>query len=535
MRKQGIDGTGMLNLYDRVTGIFNEIFDSRLLTVAIFALIGYCSLFTQRKFPMRWMIFVLFGMILLAFVTLTARTPGQKTRVRFHKGMAGLWFALHGMMVVSGLFYQDWLPESVSLLICYPIVFSVFASRDDNSTFRSILRGAVFAVLPFLAWSSVSVPLSFAYPGYKGVFYDANCLSMCCIVMATAALLLAYASFTEKKRKAALAYLLLGVWAAVMLLATLSRSGLLAFAGVAAILVAAIIAGTAKRPKRLLAVLGVFIAICGAAGVKITEDKMYEAAVEDYNLAVYNHETYGNEILVPKPEDRKISMDDLTSDRWGIWMTILENLTWNGHEDSVIWEWVAKDGAGDRHFNAHNAFFGVTYNNGFIAGILLSAILAAAMSTADSQLLVAASAVSNDFYKALFRKNASDRELMWVSRTAVMVIAVVAYLLALDPNSSVMGLVSYAWAGFGSSFGPVILLSLFWKRLTMKGAVAGMVVGGLTVVLWENVPVLAATGLYSLAPGFALALAVIVAVSLLDREPSKEVQDLFERAKAARI
>ena len=86
MRKQGIDGTGMLNLYDRVTGIFNEIFDSRLLTVAIFALIGYCSLFTQRKFPMRWMIFVLFGMILLAFVTLTARTPGQKTRVRFHKG-----------------------------------------------------------------------------------------------------------------------------------------------------------------------------------------------------------------------------------------------------------------------------------------------------------------------------------------------------------------------------------------------------------------------------------------------------------------
>ena len=122
MRKQGIDGTGMLNLYDRVTGIFNEIFDSRLLTAAVFALIGYCSLFTQRKFPMRWMIFVLFGMILLAFVTLTARMPG-KAKVRFHKGMAGLWFALHGMMVVSGLFYEDWLPESVPLLICYPIVF----------------------------------------------------------------------------------------------------------------------------------------------------------------------------------------------------------------------------------------------------------------------------------------------------------------------------------------------------------------------------------------------------------------------------
>ena len=114
MRKQGIDGTGMLNLYDRVTGIFNEIFDARLLTAAIFALVGYCTLFMQRKFPMRWMIFVLFGMILLAFVTLTARMPG-KAKVRFHKGMAGLWFALHGMMVVSGLFYQDWL-TAVDLL-----------------------------------------------------------------------------------------------------------------------------------------------------------------------------------------------------------------------------------------------------------------------------------------------------------------------------------------------------------------------------------------------------------------------------------
>ena len=378
MRKQGIDGTGMLNLYDRVTGIFNEIFDSRLLTAAIFALIGYCSLFTQRKFPMRWMIFVLFGMILLAFVTLTARTPGQKTRVHFHKGMAGLWFALHGMMVVSGLFYEDWLPESVPLLICYPIVFSVFVSRDDDSTFRSILRGAVFAVLPFLAWSYAAVPLSFAYPGYKGVFYDANCLSMCCIVMATAALLLAYASFMEKRMKAAAAYLLLGVWAAVTLLATLSRSGLLAFAGVMVILVSAIIAGTAKHPARLLALVAAFIVLCGAAGVKITKDKMYEAAVEDYNLAVYNHETYGNPITVPKPEDRTISMDDLTSDRWGIWTTILENLTWNGHKDSVIWEWVAKDGAGDRHYNAHNAFFGVTYNNGFIAGLLLLAYTALA-------------------------------------------------------------------------------------------------------------------------------------------------------------
>ena len=372
MRKTGIDGTKMLNLYDRATGIFNEIFDSRLLTASLFALIGYCVLFTQRKFPLRWMIFVLFGMILLAFVTLTARTPG-KARVRFHRGMAGLWIALHGMMVVSGLFYQDWLPESVPLLVCYPVVFSVLASRDDESTFRSILRGAVFAVMPFLLWSYLTVPVTIGYPGYKGVFYDANCLSMCCIVMTTAALVLAYASFCQKHVKAAVAYGLCAALGAVTLLLTLSRSGLLAFAGVVVILAVAIIAGTAKHPGRLLALVAVLVALVGVAGVKITKDKIYEAAVEDYALAVYNHETYGNPITVPKPEDRTLTMDDLTSDRWGIWMAVLRNLTWNGHESSVVQEWVAQDGAGDRLFNAHNAFFGVTYNNGFIAGLLLIA------------------------------------------------------------------------------------------------------------------------------------------------------------------
>ena len=372
MRRKGIDGTGLLQLYDRVTGIFNEIFDSRLLTAALFALIGYCVLFTQRKFPMRWMIFVLFGMILLTFVTLTART-GSKARVRFHRGMAGLWFALHGMMVISGLFYQDWLPESVPLLICYPVIFSVFASRDDESTFRSILRGAVFAVLPFLVWSYIAVPVTLGYPGYKGVFYDANCLSMCCIVMTASALVLAYASFVQKKRGAVIAYALCALLGAATLALTLSRSGLLALAGVVVILAVAIIAGTARHPVRLLALVAVVIVLLGAVGVKITKDKIYEAAVEDYELAVYNHETYGNPITVPKPEDRTLTMDDLTSDRWGIWMAVLRNLTWNGHESSVVQEWVAQDGAGDRLFNAHNAFFGVTYNNGFIAGLLLIA------------------------------------------------------------------------------------------------------------------------------------------------------------------
>ena len=172
---------------------------------------------------------------------------------------------------------------------------------------------------------------------------------------------------------------------------------------------------------------------------------------------------------------------------------------------------------------------------GFLAGILLSAILAAVMSTADSQLLVTASAVSNDFYKALIRKKASEKELMWVSRISVIVIAVIAYIIALDPNNSVMGLVSYAWAGFGAAFGPVILLSLFWKRMTMKGAVAGMVSGGAMVLLWENIPALAGTGLYSIVPGFALALILVVAVSLLDKKPSAEVEAMFEDAQKADI
>jgi len=378
MRKKGFDGTKVLNLYDKVTGIFNEIFDSRLLTASLFALIGYCVLFTQRKFPMRWMIFVLFGMILLAFVTLTARS-GVKARVHFHKGMAGLWFALHGMMVVSGLFYQDWLSESVPLLLCYPVVFSVLASRDDESTFRSILRGAVFAVLPFLLVSYLTVPVTIGYPGYKGVFYDANCLSMCCIVMTAAAMLLSYASFKEKKTKSAIAYGACAALAAVSLVLSLSRSGLLALVGVVAILTVAIIAGSAKKPGRLLALLAVFVLAFGLLGAKVTMDKVYEAYEEDYALAVYNYENYGQPITVPKPEERRISMDDLTSDRWGIWMAILDNLTWNGHETSVVREWVAMDGAGERHFNAHNAFFGVTYNNGFVAGLLLAVYTALAV------------------------------------------------------------------------------------------------------------------------------------------------------------
>ena len=124
---------------------------------------------------------------------------------------------------------------------------------------------------------------------------------------------------------------------------------------------------------------------------------------------------------------------------------------------------------------------------------------------------------------------------MWVSRGAVLAIAVLAYVIAFNPNNTVMGLVSYAWAGFGAAFGPAIVLSLFWKRMTLRGAIAGMVGGGALVLLWETLKLEAATGIYSLLPGFFLSLLLIVVVSRMDKAPSKEVTDLFEQAKATDI
>lgn len=164
-----------------------------------------------------------------------------------------------------------------------------------------------------------------------------------------------------------------------------------------------------------------------------------------------------------------------------------------------------------------------------IAGIILAAILAAIMSTADSQLLVTSSAVTNDMFK-LFKKNASEKTLMWISRGAVIVVAVIAYLIALDENSSVMGLVSYAWAGLGAAFGPATLLSLFWKRMTIQGAVAGIIAGGTAVILWESIPVLSGTGIYSLAPAFIIAAAAVIVTSLLTKINKDDVDELFSKA-----
>ena len=170
-----------------------------------------------------------------------------------------------------------------------------------------------------------------------------------------------------------------------------------------------------------------------------------------------------------------------------------------------------------------------------LTGILLSAILAAIMSTADSQLLVAASTVSEDFYKGMIKPKASDRELILVSRLTVLAVAIIALIIAFNPNSSVLKLVSYAWAGFGAAFGPVILLSLFYKKMTRNAAATGMIVGGLTSVLWpllKKVSSLAIFQLYEIVPGFLFAVLVIFIVTKIDIKNSTDPKKI--EAKKAR-
>ncbi len=173
-----------------------------------------------------------------------------------------------------------------------------------------------------------------------------------------------------------------------------------------------------------------------------------------------------------------------------------------------------------------------------LAGILLSAILAASMSTADSQLLASSSAFSSDLYKPVFRKNASDTEMLWVGRGAVALIAIIALFIAMSPKcGGIMALVECAWAAFGAAFGPTILLALFWKRFTFKGAIAGVVSGFLMDAFWymcfsgsvESLTIVN-TGLYEIIPGFIVSLIFAVVVSLIDKEPSAEISEIVDKA-----
>ncbi|SEA91520.1 sodium/proline symporter [Thalassobacillus cyri] len=175
--------------------------------------------------------------------------------------------------------------------------------------------------------------------------------------------------------------------------------------------------------------------------------------------------------------------------------------------------------------------------NPWVTGLLLVALLAAVMSTVSTQLLVSATALAEDLYKGLFRKKAIERELFWVIRLAIIVVTGVALLVGLDPQSSILGLVSYAWAGFGAGFGPSVLLTLFWKGTTRNGVLAGIIVGGLTVIFWS---LLSTAGiipfeLYELIPGFIFSTLAILIFSRVGSPPTKEMNKEFELAQQTNI
>lgn len=160
----------------------------------------------------------------------------------------------------------------------------------------------------------------------------------------------------------------------------------------------------------------------------------------------------------------------------------------------------------------------------WLAGILLSAILAAVMSTLSCQLLVSSTTLTADFYARVIRPHASQSELVWVGRFMLLLVAAIAYVIALDPNSGILKLVAYAWAGFGAAFGPCVLISVFWKKMTLSGAICGMIAGAATVIIWEIGQFF---GLYSLVPGFFVSAFVIYVVSLMTQKNNDEVEVLF--------
>jgi sodium/proline symporter len=169
-----------------------------------------------------------------------------------------------------------------------------------------------------------------------------------------------------------------------------------------------------------------------------------------------------------------------------------------------------------------------------LAGLVMAGIIAATISSADSYLLISASSLAKNIYQRIFRKNASDKEVLWFSRITLLVIAAVAIVIALDENSIIFRIVSFAWAGFGATFGPLMLFCLFWKRINHAGAIAGMVGGAAMVFFWKLVirPLGGAWNLYELLPAFIFSCIAIVAVSLLTSPPSQELVKEFEEVRA---
>jgi sodium/proline symporter len=187
--------------------------------------------------------------------------------------------------------------------------------------------------------------------------------------------------------------------------------------------------------------------------------------------------------------------------------------------------------------DAENIFIhlGIQFFPPLIAGVVISGILAASMSSSDSFLLIVASSLANDIFKDLLKKDASEAMVMWTARFTMLGVTIFGIVIALSGNQSIFRVVSYAWAGLGACFGPLMLFSLFWKRTTLPAAVAGMLSGGAVVILWKNLisKLGGIFGIYELLPAFAVSALVILAVSLLTKKPSAEIEAEFERAKTA--
>ena len=225
--------------------------------------------------------------------------------------------------------------------------------------------------------------------------------------------------------------------------------------------------------------------------------------------------------LATIPRARRIAMTWMVACLAGAVATGLAGIAWFAQHPEL---------AGPVDANPERVFIAMAEHlfNPWIAGIVLSAILAAIMSTLSAQLLVCSSALTEDFYRGFVRPKAGHRELVWFGRAMVLAVALLAIWIARDPDSRVLGLVSYAWAGFGAAFGPVVLLSVFWQRMTRNGALAGMLAGAATVLLWKQT----GSALYEMVPGFLAGTVAVVVFSLLDKMPSASIQARHQQVRA---
>jgi sodium/proline symporter len=186
---------------------------------------------------------------------------------------------------------------------------------------------------------------------------------------------------------------------------------------------------------------------------------------------------------------------------------------------------------------AENIFIhlGTSFFPPLIAGVVISGILAASMSSCDSYMLIVSSSLANDLFKDVFKKDAGDALVLWIARISMLLVTVFGIFVAVSGNDSIFRVVSYAWAGLGAAFGPLVLFSLFWKRTTFPAAIAGLLTGGAMVVVWKNLiaPLGGAFGIYELLPAFVLSALVILVVSLVTAKPSSDIEAEFEKAKTA--